>query len=293
MAEETGSVNEFETYRRLLFSIGYRMLGSAAEAEDLVQDAYIRFASADRDVVRDVKAFLVTILTRLALDRLKSAKAQRETYVGKWLPEPVFTGRDSDPFASATRDEAIEIALLASLEKLSPQERAVFLMSEVLEHDHAEIAEILDISASSSRQLLHRAKERLSAEKKRFRPSREEQQRLLDGFLAALRDGNVDNLREILKDDVVAYADGGGKVPGAGLHPVAGFDKVSRLYLSLAARVGEARATIEEVNGMLAIVFRVGETVIAIVNVMYSEGRIAEIASVVNPEKLAYAQRQA
>ncbi len=131
---------EFEAYRALLFTIAYRMTGSAADAEDLVQDAYVRFASTDRDVVRDVKAFLVTILTRLALDRLKSAQKQREEYIGPWLPEPVLTGIDGDPYARATRDEQIELALLRVLERLAPQERAVLLLHDVLEHDHNEIA---------------------------------------------------------------------------------------------------------------------------------------------------------
>ena len=160
MAEDDRGVSEFETYRSLLFSVAYRMLGSVAEAEDLVQDAYIRYASADRDIVRDVKAFLVTILTRLALDRLKSAQAQRETYIGPWLPEPVVTEGD-DPLARALREERVQYALLRAMEKLSPSERAVLLLADVLEHDHNEIAEILDISAASSRQLLHRARERM------------------------------------------------------------------------------------------------------------------------------------
>ena len=292
MAEEAGSVTQFEAYRGLLFSIAYRMLGSAAEAEDLVQDAYIRFASSDRDVVRDVKAFLVTILTRLALDRLKSAQARRETYIGPWLPEPVLTGSDADPFASATRAEEIEIALVAAMEKLTPQERAVFLLAEVLEHDHAEIAEILGITASASRQLLHRARERMAEGKKRFHPSREEQERLLAGFMAALRDGNVDALREVLASDVVAFADGGGKVPGAGLHPILGFDKVARLYLALTKQAANLRIEIGQVNGALALVGWAGDRLQLIVTFGFDGDRIAEIATVLNPDKLAFASKQ-
>jgi RNA polymerase sigma-70 factor, ECF subfamily len=287
-------MNEFESYRGLLFSIAYRMLGSAADAEDLVQDAYVRFASADRDAVRDVKAFLVTVVTRLALDRLKSAAVQREHYAGEWLPEPVFTGRDADPFAAAARDEKVRFALVAALQRLSAQERAVLLLSEVLEYDHAEIAEMLGITAAASRQLLHRARERVAAENARFRPSREEQQRLVGSFMAALRHGDVDTLRNALASDVVARGDGGGKVAGAGMHPIAGIDNVSRLWLGVMKKYAESdlRIAVEEVNGAPAVVVRSGATIFGIVNFAFDGARIVEINSVLNPDKLAFAQRQ-
>ena len=291
MAES--SVTEFEAYRGLLFSIAYRMLGSASDAEDLVQDAYVRFASVDGDTVRDVKAFLVTILTRLALDRLKSAQVQREQYIGSWLPEPVFTGNDADPFARALRGEAVQFALLTALEKLSPQERAVLLFSEVLDHDHNEIAEMLGITAAASRQLLHRARERVAAERKRREPSNEEKQRLLAGFLSALRDGDVDALRAVLTDDVTARADSNGKVPGAGRIPISGFEKVARLFLALTGKAGsEFRVAIEEVNGEPAVVSWTGDTLQAVITLGYDGGKIAELRTIVNPEKLAFAARQ-
>ncbi len=286
-------MNDFETYRGLLFSIAYRMLGSAADAEDLVQDAYVRFAAADKDVVRDVKAFLVTILTRLALDQLKSARVQRETYIGQWLPEPVFTGRDADPFAVATRGESVQIALLAALERLTPQERAVLLLSEVLEYDHNEIAEMLEISSASSRQLLHRARERVAAEKQRFRPSREEQERLVATFMSALECGSVDQLREVLAADVVARGDGGGKVPGAGMHPILGFDNVSRLYFGLVKKYSVLGVTVEDVNGSPAIITRDGEKIFGVITFDFDGGRIVEIDTVLNPDKLKFAVRQA
>ncbi|HSP15063.1 MAG TPA: RNA polymerase sigma-70 factor [Thermoanaerobaculia bacterium] len=286
-------MNDFETYRGLLFSIAYRMIGSAADAEDLVQDAYVRYASTDRDVVRDVKAFLVTILTRLALDRLKSAQVQREQYIGPWLPEPVFTGRDADPFASAARDEAIQVALLTAMERLSPQERAVLLLSEVLEYDHDEIAEMLDISTAASRQHLHRARERIAAEKQRFQPSADEKRRLIESFMGALQSGSVDMLRDVLTADVIARGDGGGKVAGAGMRPVLGFDKVARLYLSLAERVLPVqRLVMEEVNGSPALVLYTNERLDGIVTFDFDGDRIAEINSVLNPDKLAFARRQ-
>ena len=284
--------DEFEAYRALLFTIAYRMTGSAADAEDLVQDAYVRYASTDRDVVRDVKAFLVTILTRLALDKLKSAQKQREEYIGPWLPEPVFTGIDGDPYARATRDEKVEMALLRTLERLSPQERAVLLLYEVLDHDHNEIADLLGISAAASRQLLHRAKERVAAEKQRFAPPPEQQRRLIESFVAAAVNGDVDQLRSVLSDDVVALADGGGK-SFASKRPILGIDAVSRLWLGIVAKFGAGVAiSVEEVNGELALVGRRDGAIISIGMFTFDGDRIAEIASFVNPDKLAFAQRQ-
>ena len=285
-------MNEFEAYRALLFTIAYRMTGSAADAEDLVQDAYVRFASADTEVVRDVKAFLVTILTRLALDRLKSAQKQREEYIGPWLPEPVFTGIDGDPYARATRDEKIEMALLRTLERLSPQERAVLLLYEVLDHDHNEIADLLGITAAASRQLLHRAKERVAAEKQRFTPPPEQQRRLIESFVAAISQGDVATLRNVLAEDVVALADGGGKT-FASKRPVQGFDAVARLFIGIVSKFGQGIVpSIEEVNGELALIGRRDGTITSIGMFAFDGDRITEIVSVVNPDKLAFAEKQ-
>ena len=285
-------MNEFEAYRALLFTIAYRMTGSAADAEDLVQDAYIRYASADRDVVRDVKAFLVTILTRLALDRLKSAQKQREEYIGPWLPEPVFTGIDGDPYARATRDEKIEMALLRTLERLSPQERAVLLLYEVLDHDHNEIADLLGITAAASRQLLHRAKERVAAEKQRFTPPPEQQRRLIESFVAAAVHGDVAALRSVLAEDVVTLADGGGKTFAA-KRPVAGADAVAKLWVGIVSKFGAGvEVSIEEVNGELALVGRRDGAITSIGMFTFDGDRIAEIVSIVNPDKLVFVEQQ-
>jgi len=285
-------MSDFEDYRALLFTIAYRMTGSAADAEDLVQDAYVRFASADRDVVRDVKAFLVTILTRLAFDRLKSAQVKREEYIGPWLPEPVLTGIDGDPYARATRDEHVELALLRTLERLSPQERAVLLLYEVLDHDHNEIADLLGITAASSRQLLHRAKERVAAEKKRFTPAPEEQRRLVEQFMGALQHGDVDGLRQILAADVVAIGDGGGKALAA-RNPVHGDDAVSRFFIGLVTKFGAGLTpAMEEVNGAPAIITRRDGEIVNILSFVFDGDHIAEILSVVNPDKLAFAREQ-
>jgi RNA polymerase sigma-70 factor (ECF subfamily) len=284
---------EFEAYRALLFTIAYRMTGSAADAEDLVQDAYVRYASADREIVRDVKAFLVTILTRLALDKLKSAQKQREEYIGPWLPEPVFTGIDGDPYARATRDEKIEMALLRTLELLSPQERAVLLLYEVLDHDHNEIADLLGITSAASRQLLHRAKERVAAEKQRFTPPPEQQRRLMQSFIAAAVHGDVAKLRNLLAEDVVALADSGGKGVSAARRPIQGADAVSRLLVGIIAKAAVGIVpSIEEVNGQLAIVGRRDGAIASITMFKFDGDRIAEVASFVNPDKLEFAKRQ-
>ncbi|HYC90357.1 MAG TPA: RNA polymerase sigma-70 factor [Thermoanaerobaculia bacterium] len=283
---------EFEAYRALLFTIAYRMTGSAADAEDLVQDAYVRFASADRDVVRDVKAFLVTILTRLALDRLKSAQKQREEYIGPWLPEPVLTGIDGDPYARATRDEQVELALLRALERLSPQERAVLLLHDVLEHDHNEIADLLGITPASSRQILHRAKERVAEEKRRFAPPPEEQRRLIESFMGALSTGDVAALRNVLAADVVSIGDGGGKTFAA-KRPIHGVDAVSQMWIGIVTKFAAGiEVTIEEVNGALAIVGWRDGVIENILTFTFEAGRIAELVSIVNPEKLEFARRQ-
>lgn len=285
-------MNDFETHRGLLFTIAYRMTGSAADAEDLVQDAWVRYASADLTEIRDVKAYLVTIVSRLALDRLKSAQKQREEYVGEWLPEPVFTGADADPYARATREEEIGIALLRALERLSAQERAVLLLYEVLDHDHNEIAELLGITPAASRQILHRAKARVAADRPRFAPPKDEQRRLVESFLGAILHGDVASLRNVLASDVVSIADGGGRTLAAP-RPVVGLDAVARLYVTVARKFGEGlESAIEEVNGAPAVIGRRDGVITAVLSFRFEEGRICEIWNVLNPDKLEFLQRQ-
>jgi RNA polymerase sigma-70 factor (ECF subfamily) len=283
MAES--SVTEFEAYRSLLFAIAYRMLGSAAEAEDAVQDAWLRFNAAEGEPVRDVKAFLVTILTRLALDRLKSAQARRETYIGPWLPEPVLTGEADD---RVLRGEVIELAMLAALERLAPAERAVLLLYEVLDYDHNEIAEMLEIAPATSRQLLHRARERVADKRRRFTPSPEEQRRLVLGFVRAMTEGDVESLRALLAANVVARGDGGGKATAA-RNEIAGIEHVSRFFIGLGRkRRATTTVSIEEVNGAPAILVHVEGALYSVISLAFDEGKIVEISSVVNPDKLRF-----
>jgi RNA polymerase sigma-70 factor (ECF subfamily) len=278
---------EYEQYRALLFSIAYRMLGSVADAEDVVQDAFVRFANADRDAVRDAKSFLATIATRLALDRLKSAKATREEYIGPWLPEPVLTGDDADPARRLERSEAVSYALLAALERLTPAERAVFVLAEAFDFDHNEIADTLDVSAAASRQLLHRAREKMSADKRRFEPTRDEQLRLIGGFLDAVQRGDVDRLRSLFAEDVQSASDGGGRVTAA-RNIVRGRDHVARFVAGLASKANPTfNVRVQEVNGAPTIVTYFGDTLQGVVVLVANDaGLITDVDIVLNPEKL-------
>ena len=217
--------DEFERHRPMLMGIAYRMLASSAEAEDAVQDAWLRWRSADPAAIVDARAWLSTTIVRICIDRLKSARARRETYPGVWLPEPVLTTTPLDV-------ESIQLGFLVLLERLNPKERAVFLLHQVFDYSHAEIGKILDISEAASRQLLHRAEKHVAASKPRFKTSRETHQRLLSAFVAAVSRGDVDAISSVLAEDVVLYGDNAGK--GARCHPPShrGPRKVARFFAS-------------------------------------------------------------
>jgi RNA polymerase sigma-70 factor (ECF subfamily) len=270
----------FEQLRPLAFSIAYRMLGSVAEAEDVVQEAFLRMHRAE--AVEHPKAFVATVTTRLAIDQLRSARARRETYPGPWLPEPVLT--DSRP-----DDDSISMALLVTLERLSPVERAVFLLHDVFDYGYGEIAEIVGRSRDNCRQLAVRARRRVEAEQPRFDPSREAREALVARFFAAVRDGDLDGLVTLLAEDAVATGDGGGKAP-ARATPLQGGAKIARFFLGL-ARVGERHAyeyELAEVNGQPGALVREDGQVVTAISFDVVDGRIAAIRSVVNPEKLRH-----
>jgi RNA polymerase sigma-70 factor (ECF subfamily) len=294
----------FQSYRPLLFSIAYRMLGSANEAEDVLQDAYLRFAGAQArseatpTQVRSLKAYLSTIVTRLCLDRLKAARAVREQYLGPWLPEPVLT-HDDDAQGDAERHESITLAFLVLLEALTPQERAVFLLREVFEYEYAEIAEMLSLSAANCRQLFHRARSRVAEGRPRFRPAPERQRQLVERFLAATQHGDLQALTSMLAHDATFTADGGGKVPSA-RRPVHGRDAVARLVIGLARRAEQAlhtafanlRFDITEVNGEPALLLWVQERLETVFVYSIVDDRVTAIRALRNPEKLVYIRRQ-
>jgi RNA polymerase sigma-70 factor (ECF subfamily) len=284
---------DFQSYRPLLFSIAYRMTGSASEAEDIVQDSYLRYHATDPGEIRSLKSYLSTIVTRLSLDHLKSARAQREQYIGPWLPEPILTGDSAlAALQNVEQRESIATAFLVLLETLSPHERAVFLLREVFEYEHTEIAETLGMSAANCRQLFHRAQARLAERRRRFEPAREVQQRLLARFLQACRQGDLAALTETLAEDVVAWSDGGGKVSAA-RQPVLGRENVIRFVIGLLRKApADMRIEVAEVNGTPAILLFSGARLWYVSTFDISNERIQGLHAVLNPDKLAYIWRQ-
>ncbi|HWA78165.1 MAG TPA: RNA polymerase sigma factor SigJ [Polyangiaceae bacterium] len=274
--------DDFESHRAMLMGIAYRMLASSAEAEDAVQDAWLRWRSADTAAVLDARAWLSTTLVRLCLDRLKSARARRESYAGTWLPEPVLTTTPLDL-------ESIQFGFLVLVERLDPKERAVFLLHQVFDYSHAEIGEILDISEVASRQALHRAKKHVAESKPRFEVSRESHRRLLSAFLAAVSQGDVEAISSVMAEEVVLYGDHGERVRGQVLRPIVGSAKVARFFAAQVAKTPsthEIEVEITDVNGWPAIVGRSGGAVTFVINVETDGEKITTIRSVLDPRKL-------
>lgn len=283
----------FSTERPFLFSIAYRMLGSASDAEDVVHDAWLRFRSADRSTIRSPKAFITTIVTRLCLDRLKSFRTTREEYIGPWLPEPVLTSELASPDSVVQQRESVTLAFLVLLEKLSPEERAVFLLKDVFEYEHAEIGAMLGMTAENSRQLLHRAKSRLAAGRPRLTGTTESRRAIAERFAGAFSSGDLSALTELLTKDADLCTDGGGKASAA-RRPIVGRDCVVEFLAGLrrtaliAGLANEVSMRTEDVNCEPALVLRVGERLESIfVFSIDDQGFIAAIRIVRNPEKLA------
>lgn len=279
----------FEQYRPLLFSIAYRMLGSVMEAEDMVQETYLRYAAVPPAHIHSLKSFLCTIVTRLSLDQLKSAKAQREQYFGPWLPEPLVTGGEGEhPLAALARDETISMAFLVLLEKLNPVERAVFLLREVFDYDYAEIAGIVERSEVTCRQIFSRAKKFLTAERPRFEPSAEAHQQIFGQFLQACLDGDLNGLMTLLAEGVTVWSDGGGKAAAA-IHPVIGRQSVGQFVLGLMRRAPkEVRYTITEMNGSAALVVLLDDKIETVMIVEDDGAQVTAVRFVRNPDKLRH-----
>jgi RNA polymerase sigma-70 factor (ECF subfamily) len=280
----------FEAYRPLLFSIAYRMLGSAMEAEDMVQEAYLRYQASPPATMQSLKAYLATIVTRLCLDQLKSARAQRETYVGPWLPEPLPTGGQGAvgllPAAQMGHLESLSMAFLVLLETLSPLERVVFVLREVFDYEYSEIAQITSREETACRQLYSRAKKHIQAHKPRFAPSPEAHQRILSEFMRVIEAGEIEGLVRVLAEDVTWTSDGGGKVAAA-IRPLHGRDMVIRFLQGL-IRLRPARTTYEraDINGQPAVIIRVEGQVYAVFAIETDGQRITRVHAVVNPDKL-------
>ncbi|KJY44737.1 RNA polymerase sigma-70 factor [Streptomyces sp. R33] len=280
----------FHQHRNLLFSVAYRFLGTAADAEDAVQDAWIKWSAADRSQVADPKAYLTRIVSNLALERLRSTRYKRETYVGPWLPEPLLTGGDA---AEAVTDaESVSMAMLVVLETLSPLERAVFVLKEVFDFSHAEIAEAVERSEVAVRQAAHRAREHVRARRPRFPTDRSRQREVTERFFAASTGGDVNALMELLSPDVTLWTDGGGKVRQA-LLPVVGASTVAAWFAAIGTvtyqgvEPADMNAELVEINGGPGVLFSGPSRVIATVTFDFdADGRIAAIHNVANPDKL-------
>jgi RNA polymerase sigma-70 factor (ECF subfamily) len=285
------SAEEFEELRPLLFSIAYRILGSVSEAEDAVQETWLRYHASTTPPI-SLKSFLAAVVTRVSIDVLRSARVRRETYVGHWLPEPLLTDAESsayaDPEHSAELADSVSMAALLVLERLSPEQRAVFVLHDVFGFQFAEIAEIVGKTEATCRQLASRARKHMDEERPRFDVDRRERDELAARFFDALTAGDVDSLRELLAADVAVYGDGGGKAP-QWMRVVQGVDKVARMFAGIGERFGGVGVSVEphEVNGQPGAVVRDPQgRVVNVLSLDVLDGRIQTIRSVINPDKL-------
>jgi RNA polymerase sigma-70 factor (ECF subfamily) len=282
------AMDAFAAARPKLFSIAYRMLGTRADAEDVLQDAWLRWHNTDHSALQSAEAWLVTVVTRLAIDRLRVAKTEREHYVGWWLPEPLVEEIDErTPEAVAELAGELSVALLWVLERLSPEERAAFLMRQAFDQDYADIAALLGKSEAACRQLVHRATERVQQERPRYEVDRDAQRRLLEKFVHAARHSDREAMKSLLADDVQVVGDGGGKVP-AFLHILRGAERITNLYWAMALRLKEKVVyRIAQVNGEPGLLRYIDGKLESAQAVVIDNGRIVAIYAVRNPDKLA------
>jgi RNA polymerase sigma-70 factor, ECF subfamily len=280
----------FETYRRYLFSLAYRMLGSAMDAEDMVQETYLRSQATKPATIHSLQAYLTTILTHLCLDHLELAYRNREVYVGPWLPEPILTEETpegADPEKRVELEESISLAFLVLLEQLQPFERAVFLLHEVFAYSFAEIASMLQKSEAACRRSFNRAKHHLIEGRPRFKPAPETHRQLLVSFQEAVENGDMTTLTHVLAEDVVLWTDGGGRTRTAALRPMYGREVVTRMCLA-SKRIWpqNVRFELKEVNGQAALIGRVDGRAWSCLSIEVEQGQIQVIRIIVNPDKL-------
>jgi RNA polymerase sigma-70 factor (ECF subfamily) len=287
------SAQEFEELRPLLFSIAYRILGSVSEAEDAVQETWLRFHASTTPPI-SLKAFLSAVVTRVSIDVLRSARVRRESYVGCWLPEPLLTDDAStaytDPERAAELADSLSMAALLLLERLSPEQRAVFVLHDVFSFRFSEIADVIGRSEAACRQLASRARRLMQDGRPRFDVDRREREELAARFFDAVTVGDIDELRGLLASEVKVYGDGGGKAP-QWMRVVVGLDNVARMFAGLGRRFADSGLQVEarEVNGQPGAVFRdPSGRVINVLALDVLDGRIQAIRSVINPDKLRH-----
>ena len=280
------STDVFEAQRPRLTGIAYGMLGSVMDAEDVVQDAYLRWSRVDAATIDSPAAYLATVTTRLAIDRLRSARHRRETYVGPWLPEPMVT-TENDPADVVATAERLSMALLFTLERLNPVERAVLLLRDVFDLDYSAIADIVDKSPQNCRQIAARARERVG-DPERGRTLESEERRLATAYAEAIVNRDVDGLACILADDVVLWSDGGGQTRAA-LHPLAGRDRVAKYLVSVSQQApDDATVDLVAINGSLGWLATAGGVPLATISFDFADELITGIRVVLNPEKLSH-----
>jgi len=290
-------VDDFERLRGRLFGIAYRMTGTATDAEEILQDAWLRWQDFDRSSVRDPDAYLAKVVTNLSIRQLTSARARRETYVGQWLPEPVLTGRTEfdalGPLDVVAERESVSFALLLLLERLTPAERAAYVLHEAFAYGYREVAELIGTSEANARQLASRVGKKLAADKPREQPvDRAGWRKLVERFIAAARLGEIEELEQLLAADVVSRADSGGKVSAA-RNVVVGRDRVARYVAGALQRFGGGiEARLGEANGGPALIAVGPEGVVAICFVGIGPDGVTDVQFVMNPEKLAFAVGQ-
>ncbi|MFD9544686.1 RNA polymerase sigma-70 factor [Streptomyces sp. NPDC060022] len=281
----------FVAHRNLLFTVAYEMLGSAADAEDVLQETWLRWAGIDHDTVRDPRAFLVRITTRQALTRLRVLRRRKESYVGPWLPEPLLTAPDvADDIELA---DSVSMAMLLVLETLAPTERAVFVLRDVFDLGYDEIAQAIDKTPAAVRQIAHRARAHVAARRPRAAVSPAETRDVLTAFQQALETGDLRRLLDMIAPDVVLLTDGGGIVPAA-LEPVVGADEVARVLGRIALGLGDSRRALRptQVNGHPALLLCLGDEIDSVLAVRIEDGRIISLYAVRNPEKLSRIKRE-
>jgi RNA polymerase sigma-70 factor (ECF subfamily) len=282
----------FEAHRAMMFGVAYRMLGTIADAEDAVQDAWLRWSAAPRTDVADPRGYLARTITNTALNRLRSVRARREAYIGPWLPEPMLTDAGPDAAERAELAESVSVAMLVVLESLTPEERAVFVLREVFGFGHAEIADALGRSAAAVRQLAHRAREHVQARRPRFDVDWHQQREVTERFLAAAAGGDIDGLMAVLAPDVTLLTDGGGKARAV-LRPMSGARKVARFVAAVAGRpymgieVSEMAIEAAEINGSPGTLLMARGRAIAALTLTVADGRVTAIQLIANPDKLS------
>ncbi|KHK57323.1 RNA polymerase subunit sigma-24 [Ralstonia sp. A12] len=279
----------FTAARPRLFAIAYRMLGTRADAEDVLQDAWMRWHQTDQSALQSAEAWLVTVVTRLSIDRLRAAKAERETYVGWWLPEPLVEVESNAPTPESAVELAgdLSMALLWVLERLSPEERAAFLMRQVFDQDYAEIAALLGKSEAACRQMVHRASDRVQQDRPRFDVSDDAHRDLLERFAEASRSGQRDAIRALLADDAHLVGDGGGKVPSF-TRIIQDAEQITKIYCELVRAMGNIRYQHARVNGAPGLLRYVDDKLESAQSFVIENGRIVAIYVVRNPDKLAH-----